>query len=275
MFEVIFLTVLGLIWIIFAVVQDLRKREIANWLNFSLVIFALGFRFFYCLFSSSNFDFFYFGVIGFAIFFLLGNMFYYGKIFAGGDAKLMIALGAVLPLAESFNGDLTLFVVFLLIFLVAGAIYGLIFSIVLGIKNFKEFRKEFSKKFSKNKNFFYIALGLCFILVIVSFFFNLIIYLAILAFISPYLYFSAKAIDEVCMIREISANKLTEGDWLYKGVRVGKRFIKSSWDGLTKDEIKLLRKKNKKVLIRQGIPFSPVFLIAYLAWFYFFIRNFY
>ena len=31
---------------IFAVVQDLKKREIANWVNFSLIIFALGFRFF-------------------------------------------------------------------------------------------------------------------------------------------------------------------------------------------------------------------------------------
>jgi Flp pilus assembly protein protease CpaA len=273
--EVIFLTILGLIWIIFAVIQDLKKREIANWLNFSLVIFALGFRFFYCLFSSSNFNFFYFGLAGFAIFFFLGNMFYYGKIFAGGDAKLMIALGAVLPLAGSFNGNLTLFVIFLLIFLIAGAVYGLIFSLVLGIKNFKRFKLEFLRKFSKNKKFFYIALGLCFVLVIISFFFDLIIYLAILAFISPYLYFSAKAIDEVCMIREVSPNKLTEGDWLYKGVRVGKKLIKSSWDGLTKEEIKLLRKKNKMVLIRQGIPFSPVFLIAYFVWFYFFIRNFY
>ena len=50
----LFLILLGLVWIIFAVVQDLRKREIANWLNFSLVIFALVFRFrgFWDLYSS-------------------------------------------------------------------------------------------------------------------------------------------------------------------------------------------------------------------------------
>jgi Flp pilus assembly protein protease CpaA len=272
MMEVIFLIVLGLIWIVFAVVQDLRNREIANWLNFSLVIFALGFRFFYCLFSDTNFRFFYFGLIGFAIFFILGNMLYYGKVFAGGDAKLMMALGAILPLTGSLNGNLKLFFSFFFIFLIAGAVYGFIFSMVLAIKNYKAFKKDFSKKFSNNRKIFYLALGFCFILIIASFFINSLIYLAALIFVSPYLYFSAKAIDEVCMIKEISAIKLTEGDWLYKGVRVGNKFIKSSWDGLTKEDISLLRKKDRKVLIRQGIPFSPVFLIGYAVWLYFFTR---
>lgn len=272
MIEVIFLIVLGLIWIIFAVVQDLKKREIANWLNFSLTIFALGFRFLYCLFSDAGFKFFYFGLIGFAIFFVLGNMLYYSKVFAGGDAKLMMALGAILPLTVSFNGNLKLFFAFFFIFLIVGAAYGFTFSIVLAIKNYKTFKKDFSRKFSNNRKVFYFALGFCFILIIASFFINSLIYLAALIFVSPYLYFSAKAIDEVCMIKEISAIKLTEGDWLYKGVRVGKKFIKSSWDGLTKENISLLRKKDIKVLIRQGIPFSPVFLIGYIIWLCFFTK---
>ena len=42
----VFLIVLCLIWIAFAVIQDLRKREIANWLNFSLLFFMIAFRFF-------------------------------------------------------------------------------------------------------------------------------------------------------------------------------------------------------------------------------------
>ncbi|HPD81500.1 MAG TPA: prepilin peptidase [Candidatus Pacearchaeota archaeon] len=275
MIEVIFLIALGLIWIIFAVLQDLKKREIANWLNFSLIIFALGFRFFYCLFSGTDFNFFYYGLMGFAIFFILGNVFYYSKIFAGGDAKLMIALGGVLPLTGTINGNLNLFLIFILLFLIVGAIYGFLFSVILVIKNFKKFKKEFLKNFSKNKKLFYLALVICAILIFVSFFLELVIYLAVIAFIFPYLYFSAKSLDETCMIKEISTKKLTEGDWLYRGVRVKNRFIKYTWDGLTKEEIQILKKTDKKVLIRQGIPFSPVFLIAYLVWFYFFIRTFY
>ncbi len=76
MYEVIFLLVLAGIWIAFASVQDLKHREVANWLSFSLIAFAIGFRFFYCLFSggdggSGGFMFFYQGWIGLGIFFIL------------------------------------------------------------------------------------------------------------------------------------------------------------------------------------------------------------
>ncbi len=266
MLEVIFLIVLGLIWILFAVIQDLRKREIANWLNFSLIIFALGFRFFYSLFSDSGFVFFYQGLIGFVLFFFLGNLLYYGRVFAGGDAKLMVALGAILPISESLYGNLNLFVVFFMIFLVIGAFYGIFFSTALAVKNRKNFTQEFLRKFARNKKFFYGSLFLALLFIGLSFLMNIFLYFAILVFIFPYIYFSAKAIDEVCMIKPVSAVKLTEGDWLYKDVKIGNKIIKASWDGLSKEEIKLLKKKHKKILIRQGIPFSPVFLISYLFW---------
>ena len=123
MYEMIFLWVLALIWIIFATVQDLKIREIANWLNFSLIIFALGFRFFYSLFALDSFVFFYQGLIGLLIFFFIGNMLYYGRMFAGGDAKLMIALGAILPFSGNFLDNLKLFTLFLLIFLFIAAFY--------------------------------------------------------------------------------------------------------------------------------------------------------
>ncbi len=92
-------------------------------------------------------------------------------------------------------------------------------------------------------------------------------------FISPYIYFFAKAIDEACMIKLVPVKKLTEGDWIYKDIKVGKRIIKAKWEGLSKEEIILLKKRYKKVLIRQGIPFSPVFLISYLALIYLFLRK--
>jgi Flp pilus assembly protein protease CpaA len=58
MIEIYVLFFLAFTWITFAVVQDLKTREIANWLNFSLVIFALGIRFFYSFFSEVGFSFF-------------------------------------------------------------------------------------------------------------------------------------------------------------------------------------------------------------------------
>lgn len=262
--EEVFLIVFSLVWIIFAVVQDLRKREIANWLNFSFVIFALAFRFFFSLFTEEGFNFFYQGIIGFAIFFIVGNLLYYGRVFAGGDAKLMMALGAVLPMFSNFPSNLYFFLEFLLFFLVVGAIYGVIFGVALAIKHRKNFIKEFSRQIKKSKNVFYLLVVLGTLLLFLSFVNSLFFYLAILFFISPYIYFSAKAIDEACMVKDVDSKLLTEGDWLYFNIKIGKRIIEARWGGLNKSEIDFLRKHKKKVKIREGIPFSPVFLISYV-----------
>ena len=272
----LFLILLGLIWIIFAVIQDLRKREIANWLNFSLAIFALGFRFFYSLFGGEGFNFFLQGLIGFGIFFIIGNILYYGKVFAGGDAKLMISLGAVIPFSESFLLNINAVFIFLLFFLFSGACYGVIVGLSLGIKNRKRFSKEFSKQFKKRKKVFYIATLFAIILILVAFFEEIFLYFGVLVFISPYIYFSAKAIDEACMVKKIDTKELTEGDWLYSNVKIGKKVIEARWSGLSEEEILLLRKKKRTVLIRQGIPFSPVFFISYLILIYLiFFQEFY
>ena len=267
-FEIIFLIVLALIWIAFATFQDIRTREIANWLNFSLIIFALGFRFFYSLFSES-FGFFYQGLIGFGIFFILGNLLYYGRFFAGGDAKLMIALGAVIPFSESFSVNLKIFASFFLIFLFVGAIYSITMSIYFSLRNLKKFRKEFSLQLRKNKKLICLVLFLGLVIMILGFLESIFFVLGVFVFILPYLYIYAKAVDEACMIKKIKTSQLTEGDWLYKNIKVGKKTIKASWDGLKKREIKQLRKKYKMILIRYGIPFSLVFLISFLILIYF------
>ncbi len=264
----VFLWVLALVWIIFATVQDLKTKEIANWLNFSLIIFALGFRFFYSLFSSGEFGFFYQGLIGLLVFFVIGNLLYYGRMFAGGDAKLMIALGPVLPFSLVFLENLKIFVLFFLIFLFVAAFYSLIFSLVLALKNFKKFRKEFGSQLNKNRKITYLVLLLGLLFMILGLFEILFFSLGILIFIIPYFYLYAKAVDETSMIKKIKTNKLVEGDWLYKNLRVGKKFVEAKWEGLKKEDIKAIRKKYKTVLIRQGMPFAPVFLISLLILIY-------
>ena len=269
MLEIIFLSVLALIWILFAVVQDLRSREIANWLNFSLIVFALGFRFFYSLFSEIGFGFFYQGLIGLGIFLVVGNLLYYGKLFAGGDAKLMIALGTVLPFSNSFFENVNIFTDFILIFLFVGAFYSLAVSFFVALRNFKNFRKEFRKQFGKNKKLLYPVFGLGLVFMVLGFLEILFFFFGIFLFILPYIYLYAKSVDESSMIKNIETRKLTEGDWLYRDVRIGKKVIKASWHGLKKEEIKMIRKKHKKVLIRYGMPFSPVFLISFVLLLYF------
>lgn len=263
MFEVVFLFSLAVIWIVFATVQDLRSREIANWLNFSLVVFALGFRLFYSLFEMGDFSFFYQGLIGYGIFFALGNLFYYTRMFAGGDAKLLMALGAILPVSNLFMDNLRVFFVFLFLFLIVGAFYGFVVTIISGFRNLSRLKKELVIQFQKRKRmvFWLSFVGSLFLLM--SFFWSEFFYLGLIAFILPYFYLYVKSVDEACMVRKVSPSKLTVGDWLYEDVEVGKKVVLATWDGLTEEDLKLLSKK-KFVLVRYGIQFAPVFLISFI-----------
>ncbi len=271
MFEVIFLWSLALLWIVFATIQDLRNREIANWLSFSLIIFALGFRFFYALFSAGNFSFFYQGLIGLGIFFLLGNLLYYGRVFAGGDAKLMIALGAILPIHETLLENIQFFLIFFLLFFFSGAIYSFIVSSGLAIKNFKAFKKEFIVQFKKNKKLFYLTIFIGLAVMLLGFVDSALFIFGVLLFITSYLYIFAKAIDESCMVKVVNTKNLAEGDWLYSDLKVGKKKIKATWDGLNKKDITIIKKQYKQIKIKQGIPFTPVFLISMIILFLFYL----
>ena len=270
MFEIIFLFVLALIWTIFALVQDLRTTEIANWLNFSLIFFAMGFRLFYSLFEGNGLGFFYQGLIGLAIFFVLGNLLYSAKMFAGGDAKMFFSFGAILPVSERIMTNIEGFLLFMLIFFIIGAAYTLAVTVALSINNSKAFRKEIGKQFRERKQIVNIVTALAIIIGLVGLFADAsFFYLAIFVLILPYLYLYTKAVDEAAMIYLVSPEKLMEGDWLYKDVKVGRRVIRATWDGLSKKEMLLLKKHKKKVWIRRGVQFTSTFLISLLFYFYF------
>ncbi len=266
----IFLTALALVWLVFAIVSDLRTREIPNWLNFSLIIFALGIRFFDSLFNA-NWNFFMQGVFGFVVFFILANILYYGRFFAGGDAKLLMALGPIIPFNIDYVSNVNLFSVFLFLFFLSGAIYGIIVLLLMSIKNFLKIKRDFAKQIKKNKKMIMLSLVLSIILLIAAYFYSLLFTLAVLIFISPYLVIYAKIVDNVCMVVKVKTSQLTEGDWLYKDVKVGGKIMKAKWEGLSKKEIEILRNKYKFVLIKRGIEFSPVFLISFLVYVYLYI----
>jgi Flp pilus assembly protein protease CpaA len=263
MFEVWFLWILALVWIIFATVEDIRTREIANWLNVSLLVFALGFRFFYAWFQLGDMSFFYQGLIGAGIFFVLSNLFYYGKMFAGGDAKLMMALGAILPIYSNFYLNLKVFFLFLFAFLVVGAVYGITVSVYYGFKYYSRLKKELKKQMKLNRAFTNTFLILSGAIIVGSFFLDPLFYFGIFVFVMPYFYLYVKSIDEACMIKRIKPNRLTEGDWLYEDVKIGNKVVKATWDGVSLKDIKLLQKRDY-VYVRYGVQFAPTFLISFI-----------
>jgi len=266
MAEALFLIILGLIWLVIASIQDLKKREIPNWLSFSLILFALAYRALYSSLSG-NWMFFVFGLGGFVIFFGLAYLFYYGRIFAGGDAKLLMGIGAVLPISSYILSNLVILSVFVLLFFFIGGVWGLGFSAFLVLRNRKKFSKEFLKQFKLRRNLVFLSLIFSIIILVLSIYFWQISFLilALIVFLLPVLFIYAKVVEEAYMVQKINAKDLAVGDWLVEKVKVGRRTIKPYWEGLSEKEVKLIKKYKKEVTIKQGIPFVPSFLLAFIV----------
>ncbi len=263
-----FLFALGAVWSAFAVAQDLKTREVSNWLNFSLVAFGLVYRAFYSVINN-DLMFFVSGLIGVGVFFALAHLFYYGKIFAGGDAKLLMGFGVILPYSD-FVEFFYIGAVFIFVLFFVGAIYGLIYSVFIVFGKKEKFAKEFGKRFKKSYKVLFVVLLLLIILMKIVFELAIWLSLSVFLFLTFMLYFYVKSLD-VCMIVEKNAKKLQEGDWLQEDVEVGGRVIKTSVHGLSKEEIRILRKAGKNVLIKEGIPFTPAFFLALIVIWYLFL----
>lgn len=266
MSEYLFLYSIALIAILFAVIQDLRTREIANWLTFSLISFVLAYRAIYSI-ASRDFMFFIYGLLGVLLFVALGYLFYYSRVFAGGDAKLLFGLGGIFPYS-SFMDYLYYSVGFILLLFTSGVIYTLIYSSFLVKKNYINFRKSFSEQIQKKKYFFIFSFILGVVIYLSKSSYDsatIIITLALFIFLSPLLFAYVRAIEKSCMIQLVSPQRLTEGDWLENNVTINGKIIRKNFAGLTFKEILVLRRSGKKVLIKNGVPFAPAFLFAFLG----------
>ena len=70
------------------------------------------------------------------------------------------------------------------------------------------------------------------------------------------------------MTNLIDSKYLKEGDWLAGDICVGNKVIKSRWEGLSESEARFLQKQNKKVLVKDGIPYAFSFLLALVAYYF-------
>lgn len=263
--EILFLIIIGLIWLGVASVCDIRKREIPNWISFSLIIIALSYRIFYSVFVSDA-RFFIYGLMGLAIFYIIAEIFYYSRVFGGGDARLLMALGSVLCFSSNLSINLGILGVFIFLLLVSGSVYGIFYSLFLVFLHKKEFSLELKKQIKGKKKLFISSI------IFAVFSFALVLLLneklfyvfPFIFLLSPLLYIYAKAVEESCMIAVISSKKVTVGDWLYEEVSVGKKKIRPYWEGLSEKDVEILKRTNRKIKIKQGIAFVPGFFFAFL-----------
>ncbi len=139
---------ISLIGLLIATYTDLKERIVPNKLNYTLAVIGLILFGAYALFYGEA-SFFLYSFIGMCWGFFFGWILWKVGIFAGGDVKLFMGLGALNPLTPALlnigifdTGPLFLFPIMLFVYsLIAFFPYGMVFVLYKLSKN-KQFRKS-------------------------------------------------------------------------------------------------------------------------------------
>lgn len=253
---------------------DLRKREVPDWVAYGFIFAALGTR---SIFSfDAGWTVIISGLLGFAVCFLLAHLFYYTHQWGGGDSKLLMGMGAAIGISYPWNETSAQLLWFFITLLFAGAAYGIVWMGFIAVRQRHTFIPEFRERIRKYQK---LHLG---ILVFSAIFFVVSMLHMLhfnsfwgsfwpVTFFPPvmfYLFLFVNHVEKNCFVKKIDPMNLTEGDWLAEDVMVnGKKVIRKKT--LERKELTMLQNlrvkgRLKMVSVKEGIPFVPVFLLAYL-----------
>ncbi len=253
------------IFLFLASIFDIKTREIPDWLNYGVIALALAYRLVWSL-VAWEFSFVLEGLFGFGIALAIACLLFYTGQWGGGDAKSLMGVGALLGFLPSLNNNFSGFLVNLIF---AGALYSIICVLFIALFNWKKISKEYNNRVNNYLfKFMLISLIILLVLLFTKINLDLKIFLAgayIAAWSLYLLTILIKSVEQAYMIQLVHPSKLTEGDWIVKEIKYKGKIIASPKDlGLSLEQISQLKKLNKKVLVKYGIPFLPSFLISFI-----------
>jgi Flp pilus assembly protein protease CpaA len=259
--EQLFLFGITLIAIILATISDLKTFEIPDSISYFLIIFGISAQIVLAA-TSQSFQPINALLISLAIasaiaipLFLLGQ-------WGGGDTKLLLGVAAMIP---TFHTTVLPFIITFTfnLFLLGGA-YAILIMAYLSAKNWKRLVKisPVAKTLVMIMTF---SLILPFLLKNIFF-----IFLPILA-VGITITHLALILQKHFFIKKIRPSQLTEGDWITKDLKIGKKTIyKVRKIGVLEKDIREIQRNYKKLIeIKTGIAFGPSFLFSILISGYF------
>ena len=262
-----------------ASISDIRKREVPNWVNYGLTITGFGLGLLHSV-VTMNWTFLLFSVLGAAAALALAAIMFYTGQWGGGDSKLLIGMGAAVGFSVTTTSPFASldnpFISFLFNLVVVSLVYAIVFGIILAFKHKKQFSAALNKQLESYAAIRKVVLVACALGLLVAVVSNDVLVrfaalaLAAISFLTTYLSIMSKAVERACLLKNLSPLKLTEGDWIAKDIVVdGKRICGPKDLGIDKSQIRKLialyrRKKIRVVLVKEGLPFAPTFLIAYI-----------
>lgn len=204
------------------------------------------------------------------IFTTISLLLYYTKQWGGGDAKLLIGLGAVIATQTTNLNSLN----YLIWFVISTIIYTLTANTYLYIKNLKTTKKETMKIWKKTiklRIILYIITTTTMILHLTTdinkLLTILILQIMTITTIIYLLLILSKTIQKI-LEQKINVTQLTEGDWVTQTIKIkGKTIYNPKKDlCINKKQLNQIKKNYKqKIKVKYGIPLAPAFLMAYLA----------
>ena len=272
--------------LLYGMITDFKIREVPDWLSFSCIFAGVGIALINSL-TFGSWSFIINSLAGLTLGVAIGFLMYYTGQWGGGDSKLLMGLGALLGL-NIYGFDFSIIfdsfmISFLINILLAGAVYGMVWIFILAIKNRKKVVKKFrkirqSKEFTRLRWVFFFLL-IAMILAMIFLPNNILKYyfigIILFGFAFSYAWIFIKAVEDLAMIKKVDVSKLTEGDWIYKDIKInGKKICGPKDLGISKEQIKKLlelkeKNKIKDVIIKEGIPFVPSFFIGFVLTYFF------
>jgi Flp pilus assembly protein protease CpaA len=261
------LMVLAFCALLIASYADIKTREIPDWLNYGLIFAALGVRAIVSV--TQGWNVFVSGLLGLAAFFSLGYVFYHSRQWGGGDSKLLMGMGAIIGISYPWNMESWYLAWFLITMLLIGALYGLITMIIIAIQHWHKVKPQLVHTLKKYKTVQLVLILTSILFLIMTYFYSFVWPMAIVLLGFFYLFLLVHTVEKTCFTKPIAIAKLTEGDWLAEKVEVhGKGLLQPKT--LEKSDLAALHHleqegKLKTVVIKEGIPFAPSFLLGYIA----------
>lgn len=236
---------------------DLKTSNIPDKLCILMVIAGLIVHSYYGL-STGDFSNLINSLIFGGLFLVFGLLMYSTGQWGGGDGELLVAIGILLPNLSIAKTYFPFAVSFFINTFFIGAVYSIIYSIVLSARN-----PSISKKFFRSikEPFLLIPLIILLTVSVVSFFYlKYASAVFFLIFVLILFWKFAKSIEQG-FYKKIPVSELKVDDMLGEDIpklKIYKRFIR----GLTKEEVKKIKKIKRYVMIREGIRYGLVFPLA-------------
>lgn len=249
-------------------IWDLKTTEIPDEIPYTMIVIGVLIHLIKSISTWSYLPILYSCIVGFS-FLAFGFLLYYGGQWGGGDAKLLSAIGFLLPTypkATMFPFSIS----FLLNLFFIGAIYMILYAIVLAFIERKVILKFVSDVKASSKILVLSFVGVGILAVFMVFIFSKVFYVKFMTL--DFVWFSltcivgsallfllfrfVKAVEEVAFKKRIPISELKVGDVLATS---------KIWEGITEEQLREIKKSGKKYIeIKEGVRFAPAFILALL-----------